>query len=208
MFNFPDSREIYREYLCLELHYVDKVSGQAKDEEPKKEGDELQAQIKEGKIAQIVLKKALEDIPEDHKFETELLALVINFPNLKVRSKIIDQYLEIRGDRPTSWDILARLQMLDTITDDGRSVADKVEQCCQIYSQGLEKIPTSQMFELYLTTLFELSRSVAKEESEKVFMTVKVLEAFDLAEKKGALSEEQKAVYQELVDGNESDTSD
>ena len=208
MFNFPDSREIYREYLCLELHYVDKVSGQAKDEEPKKEGNELQAQIMEGKIAQIVLKKALEDIPEDPKFETELVALVINFPNLKVRSKIVDQYLEIRGERPTSWDILARLQMLDTITDDGRSVADKVEQCCQIYAQGLEKIPTSQMFELYLTTLFELSRSVAKEESEKVFMTVKVLEAFDLAEKKGALSEEQKAVYQELVDGNESDTSD
>ena len=192
----------------MELHYVDKVSVQAKDEEPKKEEDELQAQIKEGKIAKIVLKKALEDIPEDPKFETELVALVINFPNLKVRSKIIENYLDIRGERPTSWDILARLQMLDTITDDGRSVADKVEQCCQIYAQGFEKIPTSQMFELYLTTLFELSRSVAKEESEKVFMTVKVLEAFDLAEKKGALSEEQKAVYQELVDGNESDSSD
>jgi hypothetical protein len=199
-------REIYREYFCLELLYIEKLHAKEEKEDggvvEKKDATEkvAETEVKEGKIAKIVLKKALEDISEDAKFESELVALIYHFPITKVRTKMIEYYLEIRGDRPSSWDIWARFQLIERLVDDGRNVVDKIEQCVDIYTKAVEKVPTSEMFDLYLTTLFELSKSVASEKSEKIFMTVKVLEAFALAEKLNILSKNHQQIYQDLVE--------
>ncbi len=200
---FIDFREIYREYFCLELHYIEKLNSKDENESTNTTCEDSNVEIKEGKIARIVLKQALEDISEDQKFETELLALIYHFPIAKVRTKMIDYYLEIRGERSTSWDILARLQLIDKMFDDGRNLVDKIEQCCETYERAVEKIPTSEMFDKYLTTLFELSKSVATDESEKAFMTVKVLDAFALAEKFDTLDEKHRQIYKKIVDHND-----
>jgi hypothetical protein len=179
------------------------LNSKDENESTKTTSEDSNVEIKEGKIARIVLKQALEDISEDQKFETELLALIYHFPIAKVRTKMIDYYLEIRGKRSTSWDILARLQMIDKMSDDGRNLVDKIEQCCETYERAVEKIPTSEMFDKYLTTLFELSKSVATDESEKAFMTVKVLDAFALAEKFDTLDEKHRQIYKKIVDQND-----
>ena len=195
----------------MELLYIEKLHAKEEEEDDKggkkKEETEkvAETEVKEGKIAKIVLKQALEDISEDAKFESELVALIYHFPIAKVRTKMIEYYLEIRGDRSSTWDIWARFQLIEKIIEDGRNVVDKIEQCVDIYTRALEKVPTSEMFDLYLTTLFDLSKSVASEKSEKVFMTVKVLEAFGLAEKLNILSKKHQQSYQDLVEDDSSD---
>ena len=195
----------------MELLYIEKLHAKEEEEDDKggkkKEETEkvAETEVKEGKIAKIALKQALEDISEDAKFESELVALIYHFPIAKVRTKMIEYYLEIRGDRSSTWDIWARFQLIEKIIEDGRNVVDKIEQCVDIYTRALEKVPTSEMFDLYLTTLFELSKSVASEKSEKVFMTVKVLEAFGLAEKLNILSKKHQQIYQDLVEDDSSD---
>lgn len=190
----------------MELLYIEKLHAKEEEEERGKKNDETEKEneVKEGKIAKIVLKQALEDIPEDSKFESELVALIYHFPIAKVRTKLIEYYLEIRGERPSTWDTWARFQLIERVTDDGRNVVDKIEQCVDVYTRAVEKVPTSEMFDLYLTTLFELYKSVASEKSEKVFMTVKVLDAFDLAVKLNISSKKHQKMYQDLVEDESS----
>jgi hypothetical protein len=78
-------------------------------------------------------------------------------------------------------------------------VVDKIDQCADVYRQALEKLPNSDMFDKYLTTLFEASRSVGKDEAEKVFMAVKVMDAFALAQKLDVLSDKHQQIYRDLV---------
>ncbi len=189
-----DSAELYREYLCLELHFIEMLH--------EKDGKETENEIKDGKIAKIVLKQALGDIPDDPKFETELLSLIFHFPLAKVRTSLLEHFVELRGESPASWDALARIHLIDRMIDDGRNVADKIEQCINVYQRAVKKLPTSKMFDKYLSTLFELCRSVAKDEAEKVFMTVKVLDAFGLAEEVDILTDEHRQIFKNLIDGD------
>jgi len=195
-----DSPEIYREYFCLELHFIEKLH-QTESKVGSGESEESQNEIREGKIAKIVMKQAFEDIPNDPMFEAEIVAIMFHFPIAKVRSKLIDHFLELRESNVASWDALARIQLIDRMVDDGRNVADKLENCVDVYKKAVEKIPTSETFDKFLSTLMEACPTVAKDENEKMFMAGKVMEAFALGEKLDILSEEQRKVYKNLLDG-------
>ena len=142
-----------------------------------------------------------EDIPDDPRFESELVAIMFHFPIAKVRTKLLDYYLELRESNVTSWDTLARVQLIDRMVDDGRNVADKLENCINVYQRGVDKVPSSNLFDRYLSTLMEVCRSVAKVESEKSFMAAKVMDAFALGEKLDVLSEKQRQMQKHLLDG-------
>ena len=195
-----DSPELYREYLCLELHFIEKLH-QKEEKVGASESGESEDKIRDGKIAKIVLKQAFEDIPDDPRFESELVAIMFHFPIAKVRTKLLDYYLEFRESNVTSWDTLARVQLIDRMVDDGRNVADKLENCINVYQRGVDKVPASDLFDRYLSTLMEVCRSVAKDESEKSFMAAKVMDAFVLGEKLDVLSEKQRQMQKHLLDG-------
>lgn len=186
------------------MHFIEKLH-QKEDKVGAGESEESDNEIREGKIAKIVMKQAFEDIPDDARFEAELVAVMFHFPIAKVRTKLIDYFLELRESNISSWDALARMQLIDRMIDDGRNVADKLENCVDIYKKAVEKIPTSGMFDKFLSTLMEVCRSVAKDESEKTFMASKVMEAFTLGEKLDILSVEHRKVYKNLLEGGSSD---
>lgn len=115
---------------------------------------------------------------------------------------MIDFFVELRGEIPASWDALARIQLIDRITDDGRNVLDKINHCAEIYKRAIEKIPTSEMFGKYLTTMFELCPCVAKTDAENIFMATKILEAFELGQKFNILSANHQEVREKILGGS------
>ena len=193
-----DSPELYREYFCLELHFIEKLH-QKEDKVDITEVGENESDIRDGKIAKIVMKQAFEDIPNDPRFEAELVAIIFHFPIAKVRTKLIDYFLELRESNVTSWDTLARMQLIDRMVDDGRNVADKLENCIDVYKRGVKKNPSCDLYDRFLSTLMEVCRSIGKDEDEKTFMAAKVMDAFALGEKFDLLSEKYRQVLKSLL---------
>jgi len=168
----PKSVDLYLESLCLELIFVDSLT---KDPSKHMVPEETLGLVKQGKVAETIFKKGLDDVTgggdESESTETKFkfikksLQLAVDLgapqPLIQAITKSLDDGF---SDDPRSYQLkaIARLHPLNS-NDHPRTQWQKLEECCQIYEEGLNgaaamhlPVHKQRLLTAYVTTLCDV----------------------------------------------------
>jgi len=190
-----DHLGLYTNYFCLELQNMCAVSRLDVPED-----DSAQANIKNGQIAKILMKEMLENIPNDF-VDKAILELIPSIPTPQIQRELVDEYLSLRGNSAKAWDFVARSHLANGLSRlEEKTFLDRVEACCFAYNKALEVVPTTGLFDYYLTTLQQIKAQLGQANNrEGHFITVKVLELFEKGQQSNLLSEKHKSFFADLL---------
>lgn len=159
----PKSERLFREYFRLELMFVDQLKKRSQvlgiaEEDLNDLPDETRDAVLDGKIAMAVYRKAVAEIGEAG-FVGSLLAVACDFEfTAQIQWDIVESLKEDFAAEEIAYDTRARYELVQR----GRSLNKSVEQCCEVYESGLERLPTKKMYSLYLDTLLEIPSLCSK----------------------------------------------
>lgn len=165
------------------------------------DGDVAQTEVIEGQIAKIVMKNMLESIPDNPLVDKALLDLIPSIPTPKIQRDLIETYLELRGHSSEAWDSVARSHLASGPARlEEKTFLDRIEACCSAYGKGLDRMPSAELFNYYLTTLLEIRASPdCAKEREGCFVTVKVLELYEKGMQLDILTDEHKSFFTDVL---------
>eukprot|EP00090_Calanus_glacialis_P009595 TRINITY_DN17984_c0_g1_i1.p1 TRINITY_DN17984_c0_g1~~TRINITY_DN17984_c0_g1_i1.p1 ORF type:complete len:572 (-),score=233.17 TRINITY_DN17984_c0_g1_i1:52-1767(-) len=150
----PTSWVLHREYLKLELLYVEQlrkrgeVLGVEKTKEKTKE--ELEESVLDCAIVRLVAKAAV-DAVNSAKFVVSLITTVRLFPfAMFVSKELMETLVEKFPTSPVTWDTLAREEL-------GVEGKGGIRGCVEKYYEGLEVCKTKEMFGMAFSTLTDLA---------------------------------------------------
>eukprot|EP00092_Neocalanus_flemingeri_P021500 GFUD01023314.1.p1 GENE.GFUD01023314.1~~GFUD01023314.1.p1 ORF type:complete len:567 (+),score=246.89 GFUD01023314.1:58-1758(+) len=145
----PTSWVLHREYLKLELLYVEQLRKRGEVLGVEKTKEELEDSVLDCAIVRLVAKAAVEAI-NSPKFVVSLIATVRIFPfALTVSQELMETLEEKFPTSPVTWDTLAR----EELGEEGKGIRGCVEK----YYEGLEVCKSKEMFEMAFSTLSDLT---------------------------------------------------
>ncbi|XP_022926883.1 U3 small nucleolar RNA-associated protein 6 homolog [Cucurbita moschata] len=121
-------------------------------------------------ILETIYNGAIEALPSSFSLRKRVLEILEAMDlahSEELHSKILQDIKRDFGTEPQYWDWLARLQYNP---DDVQGMSDKkensrIEKAVQVYEEGLEHVPSSAMFSLYVEFLMNIITSVKEEQS-------------------------------------------
>lgn len=207
----PRAQDLWVQYFCLELHYLQKLRGRREILQLTTDGEEGDALYKDAPIPAIVFKNAIKAIPESVSFRMKFLEQCQLFPQTETLERIITESMEADfADKPEAW--IARAVYLagkenqdvepavgftlDTVEDDPSSQQVSKKQRIEesripvfnILEEALDAIPNAEMY----LRVIQFAREYMNE-SNKARTTAFIDEVFKTAITEG------KIVNAELV---------
>lgn len=145
----PSSWVLHREYLKLELLYVEQLRKRGEVLGVEKTNEELEDSVLDCAIVKLVSKAAIEAV-KSPKFVVSLIATVRLFPfALDISKELLDILEEKFPNSPVTWDTLAR----EELGEKGKGIRGCVEK----YYEGMKVCNSKEMFEMAFSTLTELA---------------------------------------------------
>jgi len=199
----PKSVELYLESFCLELVFVDSLT---KDPSKHMVPEETIELVKQGKIAETMFAKGLEDVASDKfGFIKHSLKSAIRLRAPQAVVDVITQRLmeEFGEDDPCrAWQTKA-LTRLHPLTQP-RTQLEKLEECCQVYEEGLMTsaalpVHKQKLLAAYVSTLTNVMDgrfSLTKKSSE--LTSGRLWQALQFGRKHNILNLQQQEILQAL----------
>jgi len=200
----PTSWTLHREYLKLELIYVDKLrkrsevlGGVGNAEKGEKEEDvEEKDGVMDCAIVRLVAKAAVEAVDEP-EFVVSLLATLRAFPfAANVEEEVIGLLLAKHPDHHVTVDTLARREL----EKEGVSSKKKLDNCVEKYMAALEEKGDVKLMKCAFTTFRELLDAAPKIQHR--IMRV-LLDLFRFGEERNLLSQELFHFWLSCLDASE-----
>jgi len=164
----PTSWVLHREYLKLELLYVEQLRKRSDVLGVEKTKEELEDSVLDCAIVRLVAKAAVEAVSSP-KFVVSLIATARLFPFATVVSKeLMDMLEEMFPTSPVTWDTLAR----EELGEEGKGIRG----CMEKYYDGLEACKSKEMFDMAFSTLTDLVEIFPNSIARIVKNIVKLLE--------------------------------
>ena len=130
----PTSWVLHREYLKLELLYVEQLRKRSDVLGVEKTEEEMEDKVLDCAIVRLVAKAAVEAVSSP-KFVVSLIATARLFPFATVVSKeLMDILEEMFPTSPVTWDTLAREELGEEVEWRGTRVTQKTKSCLLIYN--------------------------------------------------------------------------
>jgi len=144
----PTSWVLHREYLKLELLYVEQLRKRSDVLGVEKTKEEMEDSVLDCAIVRLVAKAAVEAVSSP-KFVISLIATARLFSFATVVSKeLMDILEEMFPTSPVTWDTLAR----EELGKEGKGIRG----CMEKYYEGLEVCKSKEMFDMAYSTLTDL----------------------------------------------------
>lgn len=163
----PLNQKLWTEYFRMELLNAEKLRKRREvlgvTEDTEEVGSNI---ILEGRIAEIVYNKAVENIAEDVHFHIALITVCRCFPFTASLQDTMYKNLQFHhGEREIVWDAVARRGLKsEELSQKNISVKSKVvarevmiqeSACCKIYEAAVKKLNTESMWDLYIKFCLE-----------------------------------------------------
>jgi len=145
----PTSWVLHREYLKLELLYVEQLRKRGEVLGVEKTKEELEDSVLDCAIVKLVAKAAVEAV-NSPKFVVSLIATARLFPfALDISKELLVTLQEKFPTSPVTWDTLAREELGEK--------GSGVRGCVEKYFEGMNVCKSKEMFEMAFSTLTELA---------------------------------------------------
>jgi len=196
----PTSRLLHREYLRLELLYVERllkrkdILGLGALEEVHQENRDL---VLNCEVAKVVYQAASEKIKEP-EFLVSMLVIAKSFKfAVAVQKEILEDLKTNYNNNAVTWDTLAREQLEINEAEEEVNMKTRIKNCSSIYEEGLKKIKSKEMLKKYTNTLTELSQLAPQCATLVLKLLIKSL---NFGKENDILSEEHYTQWLELLD--------
>jgi len=164
----PSSWVLHREYVKLELLYVEQLRKRSEVLGVEKQKDEIKDTVLDCAIVKLVVKAAV-DAVDSAKFVVSLIATVRLFPfAMDISKELLEMLKEKFHSSPVTWDTLAR----DELGEQGAGIRG----CMEKYYEGLDVCKSTELFDMAFSTLTDLVEIYPKSVNRIVKSLVKLLE--------------------------------
>jgi len=195
----PTSRLLHREYLRLELLYVERlrkrkdILGLGALEEVHEENRDL---VLDCQVAKVVYQAASEALKEP-EFLVSMLVVAKQFSfAVAVQKEILEDLKTNYSNSAVTWDTLAREELEKCEGEEG-NMKKRIKCCSSIYEEGLKKVGSEEMLKKYTSTLTELSQIAPQCSTLVLKLLIKCL---SFGKEKNILAEEHFTQWLQILD--------
>ncbi|XP_074647979.1 U3 small nucleolar RNA-associated protein 6 homolog [Tubulanus polymorphus] len=194
----PKSKTLWLEYYRLELLNAEKLQKRNKIllagvlGEKLTEEEETDDLVLNGKIAEVVFSKALDEFPDDVEFCLDFIPIAELFDFTKKHINDIYQRLEqLYMHKEIMWHALACRKLKEITIQDQKPKEKTIRQfedeCFSKYEEAVEQLPTEKMWQFYLETCLKRLKRKSSQ-SLREWRLSRTLSVFQEASKKDLLN--------------------
>lgn len=154
-------------------------------------------------IALVIIKKALEAIPDNVSFFLKFLPICRLFDFTEKHEKeFFELLVENFSDHELTWDAIARRKLLEaqkTLEDGSKLLPIHFEACLETFDEAVKHLPTQVMYQLYLNFFLEQLRKKVNHKKTKSHLVTLCLEVFETANKQELLNADMFVMWNDVL---------
>ncbi|XP_022089355.1 U3 small nucleolar RNA-associated protein 6 homolog isoform X2 [Acanthaster planci] len=198
----PKNHKLRVEYFRMELMHADKQRKrwallQQGNMEAREEG--MEDPILKGKVAMVVYKMAIQDIPGDIDLHLAFLSVCKKFDFTQdLEEEIYQDLLEAHPENELMWDAVAKRHLTaDSNGSESIHLAEET-QCHEVYEKAVKRLPTAKMWSMYINCCIDRLQLRGMEDiSDK--RAEKTVQVFASASKQSSLPDDLYVKWMHLL---------